>query len=209
MISTNEFYKSGRQKFEAKDFQGALKDYTKAISQSEDPFLYSERGVVYYHLKMLHKSLEDMNHAVDLEPDNPYRYSSRAYIKDALGDTEGAVADYEKAVELDPQDSIALNNLGLLLEKMGYKDKAKNNFKRADQLEGVDQLLEKVRQEQRELAQKEKPAGQTSQIEVETEQVHAAPKKTSFLAFLSTTFTTKKGFEEYIQFVRNGFKSGL
>lgn len=208
MISNNEFYRSGRVKFEAHDFEGALADYNKAIAQSEDPFLYSERGVVYYHLKMLHKSLEDMNHAAELEPENPYRYSSRAYIKDALGDTEGAVADYERAVQLDPEDSIAFNNLGLLLEKMGYKDKAKDNFQRADQLEGVDKILDKVRKEQRELAKEEET--KTVKIEEHSEEDIDLDerKKRSIWALLRNTFTTKNGFKEYIEFIRNGLKSG-
>ena len=96
-----------------------------------------------------------MDYALGLEPNNPYRYSSRAYIKDWIGDIKGAIADYEVAVKLDPEDSIAYNNLGLLQEKLGYVDKAKSNYKRADQIAGVDELLEKIRREHKELHDKD------------------------------------------------------
>lgn len=211
MISQHPNYISGRKKFEAQDFEGALADYNKAIEQEENPAVYSERAVVYYHLKQLQRSLDDMNYAQELEPDNPYRYSSRAYIKDAMGDTEGAIKDYEKAIELDPEDSIALNNLGLLQEKLGYQEKAKSNFDRADQLADVEKLFEQVRAEQKELAEKEKEAQMAVAAEMykkEQEEIRAEREKLSIWAIMRQTFTTKNGFKEYLQFVKNGFKPG-
>lgn len=204
MISKNPFYISGRKKFEAQDFEGALADYTKAIEQEEDPFLYSERGVVYYHLNNLAMSLKDMDYAANLEPENPYRYSSRAYIKDAMGDIKGGIADYERAVQLDPDDSIAHNNLGLLQEKLGYKEKAKRNFDRADSLEGIDKMIGEIRKEEKEKANKEKK----SQVEVKATKVDSSSRKTlSTWALLRNTFTTETGFKEYLAFIKNGFKS--
>ena len=128
MISNNPHYLSGRKKFEAQDYAGALVDYNQAIKEEENPSIYSERGVIWYYLQDKEKSLSDMDYALGLEPNNPYRYSSRAYIKDWIGDIKGAIADYEVAVKLDPEDSIAYNNLGLLQEKLGYVDKAKSKL---------------------------------------------------------------------------------
>lgn len=200
MISTNEHYIRGRKKFEAQDFAGALKDYNLAIRAEENPNLYSERAVVWYYLQDKEKSLADMNHAAALEPENPYRYSSRAYIKDWIGDIQGAIADYERAVELDPEDSIAYNNLGLLQEKLGYVDKAKANYQRADQLEGVDELLDNIRKEHEQKAKKANKTPEPISAEERNE--------LSLMALLRITFTTKKGMQEFVQFIKNGFRVG-
>ena len=200
MISSNAHYIEGRKRFEAKDFEGALEFYTRCIAEEENPSVYSERAVVYFYLKQLDKSMADMNHAASLEPDNPYRYSSRAYIKDAMGDLDGAIEDYERAVTLDPEDSIAYNNLGLLQEKKGYKQKAEASFKKADELAEVDQLLQRIRKEQEEEA-----AVKESNAEVQ-ENPRQDLSKHSWLALIRETFTTRSGFNEYIRFIKNGFK---
>ncbi|GAB5539315.1 MAG: hypothetical protein Salg2KO_14180 [Salibacteraceae bacterium] len=200
MISDNPHYVIGRKKFEARDFAGALAEYNKVLEVEENPSVYSERGVVWYYLQDKEKSLADMDYAASLEPENPYRYSSRAYIKDWIGDIEGAIEDYEKAVALDPKDSIALNNLGLLQEKLGYKDKAKSNYERADNLEGVDELLEKIREEQKQLHDKDVQKGMSKEV------ANRERESMTTWALLRSTFTTKSGVKEYIEFIRNGFK---
>jgi tetratricopeptide (TPR) repeat protein len=206
MISSNPHYIAGRKKFEAQDFHGALEDYNRCIEAEENPNVYSERGVVFFYLKELDKSLADMNHAADLEPENPYRYSSRAYIKDAMGDLEGAIKDYEKAVELDPEDSIAYNNLGLLQEKLGYKQKAQKNFKRADELADVDELLQQIRKEQKDQARTEANT-KSKHLVPDQDNTDADRNERKILAILRETFTTRSGFKEYLRFIQNGFKS--
>lgn len=203
MISNNPHYLLGRKKFELQDFAGALAEYDLAIKEEENPSIYSERGVVWYYLQDKEKSLADMDYAVTLEPQNPYRYSSRAYIRDWVGDIEGAIADYEKAIQLDPEDSIAFNNLGLLQEKQGYVNKAKANYERADQIAGVDELLDKIRKEHKELYEKDMARGR----EPSGSAVNTARRQSlSVLALLRNTFSSKAGVKEYLEFIRNGFK---
>ena len=199
MISQNTFYISGRAKFEAQDYTGALQDYTKAIQEEENPSIYSERAVVYYYLKNMESSMLDMSYAAKLEPENPYRYSSRAFIKDAMGDTEGAIKDYEIAIKLDPEDSIAFNNLGLLQEKLGYQAKAEEHYAKADSLAEVDNLLERI---------KKKNFEEFNQSVDAASEEHQARKEMSLMAIMRNTFTTKRGFREYIDFLKNGFRAG-
>lgn len=116
------------------NYSAAVDCFTKALETEENPEIYYERGLAYFHLKAVDSALNDMNKAQELDPENPYRYSSRAYIKDKMGDLEGAMDDYKKAIELDPEDAIAYNNLGLLEEKAGFNEMAVNNFKTADKL---------------------------------------------------------------------------
>jgi Flp pilus assembly protein TadD len=79
-------------------------------------------------------SLQSLDEACLLEPNNPFRYASRAYLRDRTGNLEGAIDDYRTAIHLDPEDAIAHNNLGLLLEKAGYQQAAAQHTQRADEL---------------------------------------------------------------------------
>lgn len=207
MISSNKYYLSGRSKFEQKDYQGALDDYNRCIAEEENPNVYSERGVVYFHLKNLSKSLADMDYAAELEPENPYRYASRAYIKDAMGDLEGAILDYEKAIQLDPEDSIAHNNLGLLLEKRGYQQKAASFFKKADQLASDQGLFGEsdLIKNQSQQVQKE-AASEYRTLSAVYEKEKPSGGKITLWKIVKETLTTSSGFKEYFRFLKNGFK---
>lgn len=195
MISKNPHFLSGREKFLAKDFTGAVKDYSLALQTEENPSIYSERAVAYFHLQQLENSMEDMDYAVGLEPENPYRYSSRAYIKDAMGDTLGAIEDYEKAIVLDPEDAISLNNLGLLQEKLGYKEQAKMHFEKADRIAKVEKLFEEM-QASGVLEEQDEP------MTGREEQIH----RLGFWQLMKHTFSTRSGWTEYWNFIKNGFR---
>ena len=99
---------------------GKLKEsiliFTKALVAAPNHLdILSDRGVAYLHLKEEQKCFDDLNLAIELQPEYGFRYACRAFAKRSFGDLEGAIVDYEKAVNLDPDDSIAHNNLGLLL----------------------------------------------------------------------------------------------
>lgn len=192
MSTKYKFEKKAINAYRDKDFENAVYWYSRAISVSpEEAELYSERGVSYFHRKMLKESLTDMNRAQELEPKKPYRYSSRAYIKDSMGDTAGAIEDYKIAIELDPEDAVAHNNLGLLEEKLGHMAQAKAMFDLADALakseSGSDDPADY------------RPKNVQKQIEAEK-----ASK--SFKAEALNVFRTKEGFREFVSFIRNGFK---
>ena len=209
MISSNPFYLSGRVKFEAGDYQGALHDYNQALEMEENPAVYSERAVVFFHLGKLEESLTDMDYAAELEPENPYRYASRAYIKDAMGDVEGAIRDYERTIALDPEDSIAHNNLGLLQEKLGYRETARQHFDRADKLAEVDKLLERIRADQGQVTVESTHIRTLVETDMNEEDGSGHAKTTnlrSLWMLLKRTFTTREGFRDYLQFLRHVFK---
>ncbi|PCJ25834.1 MAG: hypothetical protein COA97_07075 [Flavobacteriales bacterium] len=118
------------------EFKKSIADLTAILTRLPDEAtLLSERGVSHFHNKDIDAAMDDMNKAVELEPENSYRYSSRAYIRAKI-DVDGAIEDYQKAVELDPKDSIALNNLGLLEENVGKIKSAKNRFKASNKIIG-------------------------------------------------------------------------
>lgn len=173
-----------------KDYVPALADLDKSIHLFDEyAEAYSLRGVVYFHLKKSDLALQDMNKALDLEPENPYRYSSRAYIRASMGDVLGGIEDYEKTIELDPEDSIAYNNLGLLQESLGYKSMAQSNFKKTDELIGRKET-------------------DWSSLEIETpvkKESIPLKKKESLLNIFLNVFTSKKEFNNYLQFLKSIF----
>lgn len=188
----------------------ALIALNKAIEQEpSNPNYFSERGVVYYHLKNKMKSIADMDKAVELQPQYSYRYSSRAYIKDWLGDLEGAIADYEKAVELDPKDAIAQNNLGMLQEKMGYKQKAQHYYDQADTLAGVKKRRAEYQAEEVDIKVKRSESLSDEHEALNTE-ITRTPNteehKESSSKLIKGIFSDKSTFKEFLRFIKNGFK---
>ncbi len=124
-------------------YDEAMKAWNVAIANfGEEADFYAERGVCKFHLRFK-SSLDDLNRAVELDPENGYRYACRAYVKDKIGDIEGAIEDYSKSYDLDPENEITLNNLGLAEEKLGYTKKARDRFLKADKLIGIDHITNK------------------------------------------------------------------
>lgn len=173
---------------------GILNELLRESPNNSD--YYSERGVVYFHLKKKKLSLSDMDKAVEIDPTNPYRYSSRAYIRGHYRMFEEAIADYQKAIEIDPEDSIALNNLGLIQEQMGFHHKAIENFKKADQIEGID--LKHGNKNQGIKGEELSPRNIQKEINEER-------KNASFSNTIKSVFS-KEGFNSYLKFIKSGFK---
>jgi tetratricopeptide (TPR) repeat protein len=195
----NIFYDKAKEHYAAKRLKEAIDDFSEAIIvEPNNADIYADRAVAYFHLQEFSLALKDKNKAVELEPQKPYRYSSRAYIKSAMGDVEGAIDDYKKCIELDPEDSIAYNNLGLLEEKLGYISKSKERFKKADD------ISERLGLNFYGNTQQSEPPKQnlTEPNFIEEDK----PFEGNILTVVKEVFTTKKGFNEFIRFVKGGLK---
>lgn len=186
---SKDFFLKGSNSYKNKEYREAIHFYSKHIElYPEDVNGYYERAMSFYHLGELNKAVLDLDRAQTLEPNNAFRYSSRAYVKSNLKDVDGAIADYKKAVHLDPEDAVAYNNLGLLLEQKGYKKRAEESFKKADQLKG------------------EEPSNMEAIISPEKLEVVSEQNEASTLNDVLKGLATKRGWNEFIQFVLNGFK---
>lgn len=160
-----------------KRYEEAMETWNIAISNhGELAEFYSERGVCKFHLRFK-SSIDDLNRAIELDPDNGYRYACRAYVRDKIGDTEGAIEDYTRSNELDPDNVITLNNLGLAEEKLGHTKQARDFFKSADELAGIDHITNKYFEQQ-----PEPPKPETSSLAVE----------------LLKMVRTKEGFKDFL-----------
>ena len=189
MRAKDKFEKKAIHHYQNKDFEKAVYWYSRAISvDSKNPELYAERGVAFFHRRMLKESLQDLNTAQKLEPKRAYRYSSRAYIKDAMGDTRGAIEDYKIAIKLDPEDAVAHNNLGLLEEKLGHTAQAQALFDMADAMakSGEGEPMPKPKNIQRE--------------------INRSKSDKTLVRQMADVFRSKDTFREFVTFIRNGLK---
>jgi len=96
------YFNSGNQKFQNGDFEGALKDYNKAIELNPNYFkAYNNRGILKAsELKKDEEALKDFNKAIEINPDYADAYLGRGTSKYNLKDTKGACEDWNKAANL-------------------------------------------------------------------------------------------------------------
>lgn len=164
----------------------------------EDGNLLHDHAVCAFQLGRKKEALDELDRAVDIEPDNPYRYASRAWIRAALKDVDGAIADYRKALELDPDDAITLNNLGLLEEQYGMRKAAQERFRRADTLSGI---LRDAGVDPAEAAPKE-----TRETEEAAEGKDDDRENATLWSEALAVFTTPERRREFFRFLRNGWR---
>ncbi len=194
-MTTAEKFDLAMRKVKENDHYGAIALFNAVLAA--DPIhadALCHRGIAYLNLEQYDKSLDDLNKAVELDPEYGFRYQARAYLKTRLNDPDGAIEDYQKAVDLDPSDPIAYNNLALAQEQMGWAGKAKKNFDKSDQLQGIQTTEERAK------ARIDQAVNQAEIAESQQE------KKADPLKIAQEVFTKKSSFKEFISFIGNGFK---
>jgi tetratricopeptide (TPR) repeat protein len=90
------------------DFQGALKLYTKIISNSKPKnqpveTLY-KRAICYYSLGEFENALKDLNIFIPSFPGSSQAYLLRAFVYREIGDTEHQLIDLEEVINSRPGD---------------------------------------------------------------------------------------------------------
>lgn len=189
-------------------YEAALQGLNEALQLNPGhPDILSDRGVVYLHLGEKLKCMEDFQLALEMQPEYGFRYAARAYAKERFGDLQGAVEDYEEAIRLDPEDAISYNNLGLLQEKMGYQKQAEINFQRADELSKQEKHLLDVIED----LEQDHSENQTEERKEQVERNPISPevqRESQISAFneFKKVFTSKKQFQQFMQFIKNGFR---
>lgn len=209
----NKTHEKAHQELKNERIEEAVVLYSKALIESPDHAdILSDRGVAYLHLNDQTNCFSDLNKALELQPKYSFRYACRAFAKNHFGDIDGAINDYEMAIELDPEDAVAHNNLGLLLEQKGYKKQAKERYERADKLsKQEEQLLNVINEMENPPASSEKETGETVQPKEEEVRTLQSPEvqrdeELSTFKEFKRIFTSKKQFNDFLKFIKNGFK---
>jgi len=91
----------GNKAYGAKDFQEAIKLYSKAILCKPDPVFYSNRAACYNALNEWQKVIEDTTAAITLNPDYIKALNRRANAYDHLGMYREALIDFTASCIID------------------------------------------------------------------------------------------------------------
>ena len=132
----------------SQDFEGALRDYNKAIEiKPENSVAYISRGTLkFLHLHDYKGAIEDFDKAIELNPLDTIALQNRARLKSELRDYAGAMQDYSKIIELNPGSGKSYHARGRIkFFYMNDKSSACDDWKKADELGIADikELLEK------------------------------------------------------------------
>ncbi len=110
----------GVAKWRLKQFDAALADFTKAVSQNPDYApAYNNRGNVYMDLNRVEEAYRDFDKAIALSPSFGPAYSNRANANQKLQRLEAAENDFRKAIELMPASAVPLNGRGKIASTLG------------------------------------------------------------------------------------------
>src|SRR4030066_195218 len=97
--SNNHFLRGLRLLGEAKDYDGAIAEFTKAIeSNPKSEGAYWGRGSAYHIKGDYDRAIQDYNKAIELNPKSALAYSNRGNAFYCQGKFREAIPDYLKAI---------------------------------------------------------------------------------------------------------------
>ena len=130
--SAAEFLKSGIEKHNARDFEGAIKEYTKAIKLDNSlTDAWFNRGVCEQGLQDYKAAKKDLDKTIELDPRFGKAYYSRATLMASQQQYAEALPDLDKAIELEPAMPNALTLRGQIRAQTGNKKGACDDFNKA------------------------------------------------------------------------------
>ena len=130
--SAEAYYLRAYAKGDLGDKQGAIADYTQAITiNPQDSKSYNNRGYAKAESGDKQGAIADFNQAIGIDPQVAITYVNRGAAKHDLGDKQGAIADYSQAIAIDPQWALAYYNRGISKYDLGDKQGACSDYKTA------------------------------------------------------------------------------
>ena len=149
-----EFYNQGLAKAGQGDYQGAIKDFDRALQLN--PHLaeaYYQRGLAYFDLGQVYQAVSDYTQALKLNPNQIGSYYGRALVRVSLKNFPGAIEDVKEVIRINAYYAPAHHLLGTIYGKMGDKREAIANWKKAAKLylavkdaDSCRNLLEQIQQ---------------------------------------------------------------
>ncbi len=120
---------AGRAALDKKEYESAIKHYTKAIEKSPfEAMQYLNRGIAFYKSEMTKEAEEDFDKTLILDPRMVNALAYRGLCREKLGKEKAALEDYIRAVRQQPDDVSNQNNLAWLYataKEEGLRDKLK------------------------------------------------------------------------------------
>ncbi len=129
------YYKRAQVKANAKDYEGAIADYSEVIQLVPDyDKPYVNRGNLRDALGDKTGALEDYGQALSINPQNHLAYYNRAVTLEGMKKHSEAISDYSQTIRLKPDFVSAYKNRGLNNLAIQNLRNAVQDFQRAAQL---------------------------------------------------------------------------
>jgi len=95
----------GYDRMRAKDWQGTVEMYTRALRFSRGTGWLGKRAAAYKKLQKWREAIADLNEALHYDPDQPNALADRATCFLASNQLDASLRDYARAVELGTDES--------------------------------------------------------------------------------------------------------
>jgi tetratricopeptide (TPR) repeat protein len=92
---------------------------------------FQSRATAYHRTGQYERSVDDLDHAVSLDPENSDAWNHRCFDNALLGRIEPALVDCRKAVAIAPENAEAWSSLGFTRLVQGKDDSALGAYNRA------------------------------------------------------------------------------
>lgn len=116
-----------------KQYQNAEKEFLQLLDDGyESVQVYGALGHIVYHLQKKEESIDYLEKALSIDPNNKNALNSMGYILAEYNmDFEKAFACIEKVIKKDPRNTSYLDTYGYILFKKGLYEEAKRVFSMA------------------------------------------------------------------------------
>ena len=103
-IYWTDWYNKGNALYQKKEFNEALKSYSKSFELSNNPLSLSAMGQCYFEIEEYENALDFFSKSLDMNPVQENVYFLRANTHISLNNLDEAVSDLNTALDLDDED---------------------------------------------------------------------------------------------------------
>lgn len=126
------YYHQGSRQLEAKDNDGALVSFERALKMQSDHYkAWFGRGMALGNLERHQEALASFDEALAVQPNASFGWHNRAIALGKLGHYLEALNSFDRALEFNPCAASIWHNRGLTLIDMQRYDKAIASFDRS------------------------------------------------------------------------------
>jgi tetratricopeptide (TPR) repeat protein len=112
-LTADYYYRRADERFEQKDFRGAIAEYTQALRLKPDyAEVYNSRGHARQNLQDYQGAISDYDRAIRFRPHFSGAFFNRGQSRFNLRDYRGAIADYDQAIRMAPSFASAFAGRG-------------------------------------------------------------------------------------------------